>query len=61
MQKSVIEYLERTVTAYPTKTAIRDNKEEITFEQLWHAALKISASIVATNPLAFICQKAVKW
>lgn len=49
MQKSVIEYLERTVTAYPTKTAIRDNKEEITFEQLWHAALKISASIVGLD------------
>ena len=37
MQKSVIEYLERTVSSYPEKVAVQDSEMKITFSELWDA------------------------
>lgn len=45
MQKSVIEYLSKTVTAFPDKIAVHDEKEEITFSQLWQNALSITSAL----------------
>ena len=45
MQKSVIEYLSKTVTAFPSKIAVHDEKEEITFSQLWQNALSIASAL----------------
>ena len=47
MQKSVIEYLERTVCSYPNKDAVRDSEMSITFSELWDAAKRISNAIKA--------------
>ena len=47
MQKSVIEYLEKTVKAYPQKDAVQDSEMRITFSELWDAAKRISSAIVA--------------
>lgn len=47
MQKSVIEYLERTVNNYSTKEAVQDSEMSITFSELWNAAKRISNAIVA--------------
>ena len=47
MQKSVIEYLERTVCSYPDKIAVRDFGMSITFSELWSAARSISYAIVS--------------
>lgn len=46
MQKSVIEYLEKTVKAYPNKEAVHDAEMSITFSELWDAAKRISNAIV---------------
>ena len=46
MQKSVIEYLEKTVKAYPQKDAVQDSEMRITFSELWDAAKRISNAIV---------------
>ena len=43
MQKSVIEYLSKTVAAFPDKIAVHDEKEEITFPQLWQNAVSIAS------------------
>ena len=45
MQKSVIEYLSKTVTAFPEKIAVHDEKEEITFSQFWQNALSITSAL----------------
>ena len=45
MQKSVIEYLERTVSSYPDKVAVQDSEGSITFSELWDAARRISNAI----------------
>lgn len=45
MQKSVIEYLSKTVTAFPSKIAVHDEKEEITFSQLWQNAVSIASAL----------------
>lgn len=45
MQKSVIEYLSKTVTAFPDKIAVHDEKEEITFSQFWQNALSITSAL----------------
>lgn len=45
MQKSVIEYLSNTVAAFPDKIAVHDEKEEITFSQLWQNALSITSAL----------------
>ena len=47
MQKSVIEYLDKTVKAYPQKDAVQDSEMRITFSELWDAAKRISNAIVA--------------
>ena len=46
MQKSVVEYLEQTVTRFPNKIAVQDSEGQMTFEQLWKCAQKISMSII---------------
>ena len=45
MQKSVIEYLERTANTYPNKDAVQDSEMKITFSELWDAAKRISNAI----------------
>ncbi len=45
MQKSVIEYLEMTVKAFPNKTAVRDSEMSITFNELWTYANRIALSV----------------
>ncbi len=45
MQKSVIEYLSKTATAFPNKIAVNDEKEEITFSQLWQNAANIANAL----------------
>lgn len=45
MQKSVIEYLEKTVDQYPTKIAVKDANETITFRDLWACAQAIATAI----------------
>lgn len=47
MQKSVIDYLERTIRLFPDKIAIQDSERRITFSELWDTAKCISNSIVA--------------
>ena len=47
MQISVIEYLEKTVGAFPNKEAVHDSEMSITFSQLWDAARRVSNSIKA--------------
>ena len=45
MQKSVIEYLSKTVAAFPDKIAVHDEKEKITFSQLWQNAVSIASAL----------------
>ena len=45
MQKSVIEYLERTVAQFPDKVAVVDAEGQMTFEELWKSARKLAQSI----------------
>lgn len=45
MQKSVIEYLEKTVCSFPNKVAVRDSEMSISFLELWDAAKRISNAI----------------
>lgn len=47
MQKSVIEYLERTAKTYPNKDAVQDSEMKITFSELWDAAKRISNALTA--------------
>lgn len=47
MQKSVIEYLKKTVELHPHKTAIVDEKGEMSFVELWDRAVSISETIIA--------------
>lgn len=65
MQKSVIEYLEKTVKAYPCKEAVHDAEMSITFSELWDAARRISNAIVAegnfkNNPVGVYISKGCK-
>lgn len=45
MQKSVIEYLERSANLYPEKVAVRDAEGVISFQDLWRNARKVAAMI----------------
>ena len=45
MQKSVIEYLNRTAEEYPEKIAVHDAEEEITFAQLKENAKRLAAAL----------------
>lgn len=47
MQKSVIEYLERTVASHSNKVAVHDSEKSITFSELWDAARRVSNAIIA--------------
>lgn len=47
MQKSVIEYLERTVCSFPNKEAVHDAEMSITFSELWDSAKRISNALAA--------------
>ena len=49
MQKSVIEYLQQTVSRFPEKIAVKDSEMSITFGELWQNAQKISAALVNAN------------
>lgn len=49
MQKSVIEYLEKTVRHFPDKTAIQDSTESISFKVLLDSAKKIAYSLSALD------------
>lgn len=51
MQKSVIEYLERTVKSFPDKDAVQDSEMKITFSELWNAGKCISNAIKAEEVL----------
>lgn len=66
MQKSVIEYLERTVSSFSMKLAVQDSEMSITFSELWDAARRISNAIVASginsnnNPIGVYIPKGCK-
>lgn len=45
MQKSVIEYLAKTVGLFPDKEAVHDSDTSITFSELWDNAKRISNAI----------------
>ena len=47
MQKSVIDYLARTVLSYPDKEAVHDAEMSITFSGLWDYAKRISNALHA--------------
>ena len=47
MQKSVIEYLAKTVGAFPNKEAVHDSEMSITFSELWDAAKRISNALLS--------------
>lgn len=49
MQKSVIEYLQQTVSLFPKKTAVKDSEMSITFAELWQNAQKISSVLINAN------------
>lgn len=49
MQKSVIEYLRKTVDAHPDKVAVRDAEREVTFSGLWDAARSVSNAVKAAG------------
>lgn len=49
MRKNVIEYLEKTVSLYPEKTAVHDVGCEITFMQLYMTACRIASRLTSYN------------
>lgn len=49
MQKSVVEYLGRTVEKFPNKIAVKDSEKSITFTELWLKAQKLSAALVLAD------------
>ena len=65
MQKSVIEYLEKTVSLYPNKEAVKDSEMSITFSELWDSAKRISnvikaESVVKNSPVGVYIPKGCK-
>lgn len=65
MQKSVIEYLEETVSHYPDKIAVRDSDDCFSFGELWKKALLISNSLCVelsdlNNPIGVYIPKGCK-
>ena len=64
MQKSVIEYLQKTVERFPEKTAVKDIEQSITFAELWVNAQKVSCVLqneVGLNNPVFISPKDARW
>ena len=45
MQKSVIEYLSKTVSLYPDKLAVKDANQGVTFKKLWDDSCNIACVI----------------
>lgn len=43
--KNVIDYLQKTVSIFPEKIAVKDSEKAITFKQLWLGACCMSLSI----------------
>lgn len=64
MQKSVIEYLQKTVERFPEKTAIKDIEQSITFAELWVNAQKVSCALQKevglNNPVGVYIPKGCK-
>ena len=64
MQKSVIEYLAKTVERFPEKVAVKDSEQSITFAQLWENAQKVSCAlqkeIGLDNPVGVYIPKGCK-
>ena len=65
MQKSVIEYLRRTVSSFPEKDAVRDAEMSISFSELWDAARRISnvlaeEGIAKNSPIGVFLPKGCK-
>lgn len=65
MQKSVIEYLEKTVSLYPEKVAVQDSEMSITFSKLWDVAKRVSNAIkaeglVKNSPIGVFIPKGCK-
>ncbi len=49
MQKSVIEYLEKTAKAFPNKKAVCDAEASVTFGELWRDARRLATAIYDRN------------
>ena len=49
MQKNVIEYLVKTVKAFPDKKAVCDAEMSITFGELWTNASRLATAIYALD------------
>lgn len=64
MQKSVIEYLQKTVERFPKKTAVKDIEQSITFAELWVNAQKVSCvlqnEVGLNNPVGVYIPKGCK-
>lgn len=64
MRKNVIQYLEDTVKRVPTKIAIEDSEEQISFECLYSAAQKIACAIdrkdIKNSPICVYMPKSGK-
>lgn len=65
MQKSVIEYLEKTVAQHPEKVAVQDSEMKISFSKLWSVSGTIADSIIHTdevinNPIGVYLPKGCK-
>jgi len=64
MQKSIIEYLQKTVERFPKKTAVKDIEQSITFAELWVNAQKVSCvlqnDVGLNNPVGVYIPKGCK-
>lgn len=62
MQKSVIEYLQKTVETYPDKVAVRDAEGSIMFRELWRHAHGVAAAIgdLRNSPVGVYLPKGCK-
>lgn len=62
MQKNVIEYLRRSVDAFPNKDAVRDQRGSITFQELWRNAqvLAITMTDLKNSPIGVYLPKECK-
>ena len=62
MQKSVIEYLQKTVETYPDKVAVQDAEGSITFRELWRHAHGVAAAIgdLRNSPVGVYLPKSCK-
>ena len=47
MQKSVIEYLQKSISSFPDKAAVVDETGVLTFSELWDNALRVASALSA--------------